>query len=139
MGMSVGPHVGPTWLVTGDAGGTINPFNGEGIAYAYESGRFAADAVHLALVSGDGLALQTYQRRLEENYALYYKVARIFVRIIGRPELMRVLVTTGMRSRSLMVWVLRIMANLLRPDEVGPAEAAYRAVAALVRLVPEAA
>jgi hypothetical protein len=33
--------------------------------------------------------------------------------------------------------VLRIMANLLRPDEVGPAEAAYRAVAALSRLVPE--
>ena len=29
--------------------GTINPFNGEGIAYAYESGRLAADAVHLAL------------------------------------------------------------------------------------------
>jgi menaquinone-9 beta-reductase len=139
MGMSVGPHVGPTWLVTGDAGGTINPFNGEGIAYAYESGRFAADAVHLALDSGDGLALQTYQRRLDETYALYYKVARIFVRIIGRPELMRVLVTTGMRSRSLMEWVLRIMANLLRPDEVGPAEAAYRAVAALVRLVPETA
>ena len=28
-----------------------------------------------------------------------------------------------------MEWVLRIMANLLRPDELGPAEAAYRAVA----------
>ena len=27
-----------------------------------------------------------------------------------------------------MEWVLRIMANLLRPDEIGPAEAAYRAV-----------
>ena len=49
------------------------------------------------------------------------------MRIIGRPELMKVLVTTGMRSRSLMEWVLRIMANLLRPDELGPAEAAYRA------------
>jgi geranylgeranyl reductase family protein len=139
MGLSVGPHAGPTWLVVGDAGGTINPFNGEGIAYAYESGRFAADAVHLALVSGDGLALQTYQQRLDEAYALYYKVARAFVRIIGRPELMKILVTTGMRSRSLMEWVLRIMANLLRPDELGPAEAAYRAVAAVARLVPEAA
>src|ERR1700744_3625954 len=105
MGMSVGPRSGPTWLVTGDAGGTINPFNGEGIAYAYESGRFAADAVPLALARGGGVGLQTYQRRLEETYALYYKVARIFVRIIGRPELMRVLVTTGMRSRSLMEWV----------------------------------
>ena len=139
MGLSVGPHAGPTWLVVGDAGGTINPFNGEGIAYAYESGRWAADAVHLALASGDGLALQTYQERLDTTYALYYKVARAFVGIIGRPELMKVLVTTGMRSRSLMEWVLRIMANLLRPDELGPAEAAYRAVAALANLVPEAA
>jgi hypothetical protein len=36
-----------------------------------------------------------------------------------------------------MEWVLRIMANLLRDDEVGPAEAAYRAAAALARIVPE--
>jgi flavin-dependent dehydrogenase len=139
MGMSVGPHAGPTWLVVGDAGGTINPFNGEGIAYAYESGRIAADAVHLALTTGDGLALQTYQQRLDEDYALYYKVARIFVRIIGRPEVMRALVSTGMRNRSLMEWVLRIMSNMLRPDELGPAEAAYRLVAALAGVVPEAA
>ncbi|HLI25347.1 MAG TPA: hypothetical protein VKU91_10345, partial [Acidimicrobiales bacterium] len=68
-----------------------------------------------------------------------YRVARAFVHIIGRPELMRVLVSTGMRSRSLMEWILRIMANLLRPDELGPAEAAYRAVAALARVVPERA
>jgi menaquinone-9 beta-reductase len=36
-----------------------------------------------------------------------------------------------------MEWVLRIMANLLRPDEYGPAEVAYRAAAALARVVPE--
>ncbi len=138
MGMSVGPQVGPTWLAVGDAGGAINPFNGEGIAYAYETGRFAADAMQLALDSGDGLALQTYRQRLDDTYALYYKVARAFVRIIGRPELMKALVNTGMRSRSLMEWVMRIMANLLRPEELGPAEAAYRAVAALTRLVPDA-
>jgi hypothetical protein len=29
------------------------------------------------------------------------------------------------------------MANLLRPDELGPAEAAYRAVARLASIVPE--
>jgi flavin-dependent dehydrogenase len=139
MGLSVGPHVGPTYLVVGDAGGTINPFNGEGIAYAYETGRMAAEAVHLALASGDGMALQTYEQRLQDTYALYYKMARTFVKIIGRPELMRALVTTGMRSRPLMEWVLRIMANLLRPDELGPAEAAYKAVAAIARVVPERA
>ncbi|MEA2705078.1 MAG: menaquinone-9 beta-reductase, partial [Actinomycetota bacterium] len=46
MGLAVGPSVGATWLTTGDAAGAINPFNGEGIAYAYETGRYAADAVH---------------------------------------------------------------------------------------------
>jgi geranylgeranyl reductase family protein len=139
MGMSVGPHSGPTWLVIGDAGGTINPFNGEGIAYAYESGRYAADAVGLALTTGDGMALGTYEARLRSEFALYYKVARAFVRVIGHPEIMKVLVGTGMRSRSLMEWVLRIMSNSLRPDELGPAEAAYKALAALSKLVPEAA
>ena len=44
---------------------------------------------------------------------------------------------TRMHSRTLMEWVLRIMANLLRPDEIGPAEAVYRMLAALVRVAPE--
>ena len=37
-----------------------------------------------------------------------------------------------------MGWILRIMANLLRPDEPGPAEAAYRALAAIARMRPDA-
>jgi geranylgeranyl reductase family protein len=136
-GASVTPRTGPTFLVVGDAAGSVNPFNGEGISLAYESGRMAADAVDLALTTGDGLALQTYERRMEEVYGLYFKVARTFVRAIGNPAVMRELTRVGMQSRTLMEWVLRIMANLLRPDELGPAEAAYKAVAALVRFAPE--
>ena len=133
MAFSVRPHSGPSHLVVGDAAGAINPFNGEGIAYAYETGRMAAEAVGRALTSGDPAALQDYERRVEEAYALYYKVACAFVKVIGRPALMRTLVGTGMHSRTLMEWVLRIMANLLRPDELGPAEAAYKALAAVAR------
>jgi menaquinone-9 beta-reductase len=136
-GGSVRPAIGPTWLVVGDAGAAINPFNGEGIAYAYETGRIAADALHLALATGDGLALQRYPQRLEELYGLYFKVARAFVKAIGNPAVMRELTRVGMQSKTLMEWVLRIMANLLRPDELGPAEAAYKAVAALVAVAPE--
>ena len=137
MGLSVGPRTGAGWLIAGDAGGAINPFNGEGIAYAYETGRYAAEALEAALASGDGTAaLAAYEARLQREYALYFKVARAFVRVIGRPALMRALVDTGMRSRTLMEWVLRIMANLLRPDELGPAEAAYKALAGLARLAP---
>jgi geranylgeranyl reductase family protein len=136
MGLSVGPHRGPTTLVIGDAGGSINPFNGEGIAYGYETGRLAAASLGEAL-SGDGEAgLVRYEQRLEEAYGLYYRVANAFIRMISQPELMKLCVATGMHSQSLMAWLLRIMANLLRPDELGPAEAAYRAFAAVARTLP---
>ena len=79
-GGSVLPRVGSTYLVVGDAAGSVNPFNGEGISLAYETGRLAADAVDLALLTGDRLALETYSQRLDEVYGLYFKVARTFVR-----------------------------------------------------------
>jgi geranylgeranyl reductase family protein len=138
MGGSVGPKGGPTYLVIGDAAGSVNPFNGEGIDYAYETARMAADVLHDALVSNDATALQRYPRLLEEEYGEYFKVARLFARVIGRPVLMRELTRAGMHSRTLMEWVLRIMANLLRPDEIGPAEAAYKAASKLVKLAPNA-
>jgi len=137
MGASVGPRVGPTWLAVGDAAGSVNPFNGEGIDYAYETGRLAADVLDEALTTSSGLALQRYDATLEAEFGLYFKVARLFAHVIGQPALMRELTRVGMRSRSLMDWVLRIMANLLRPDELGPAEAAYKAAAALARFIPE--
>jgi flavin-dependent dehydrogenase len=138
MGLSVGPRTGRGWLLAGDAGAMINPFNGEGIAYAYETGRYAAEAISTALAADadDGAAMSAYEARLQAEYGLYFKVARAFVRVIGHPLLMRALVDTGMRSRTVMEWVLRVMANLLRPDEVGPAEAAYRVLAAVARLAP---
>jgi len=139
MAGSVNPKVGPNWLVVGDAAGSINPFNGEGIDYAYETARMAADLIDEALVAGSPAPLQRYTVLLDREYGLYFKVARHFARIIGRPVLMRELTRVGMRSHTLMEWVLRIMANLLREDELGPAEAAYRAVAQLARVIPEPA
>lgn len=137
MGGSIGPKVGPTWIIVGDAAGSINPFNGEGIDYAYETGHMAATLLDEALRTNDGLVLQRYPQLLDTEYGLYFKVARLFAKVIGRPALMRELTRVGMQSRTLMEWVLRIMANLLRDDEIGPAEAAYKAAAALARLVPE--
>lgn len=139
MAGSIEPKVGPTWAVVGDAAGSTNPFNGEGIDYAYETGRMVAGLLDEALTTGDGLVLQRYPKLLADEYGLYFKVARLFAKVIGQPALMKELTRVGMRSRSLMDWVLRIMANLLRPDEIGPAEAAYKAAASIVRLVPEPA
>ena len=138
MGGSVGPKAGPSYLVIGDAAGSVNPFNGEGIDYAYETARMAAQVLHEALDAGDPTALQRYPSMLETEYGEYFKVARLFARVIGRPALMRELTRVGMHSRTLMEWVLRIMANLLRPDELGPAEMAYKAAASIVKLAPNA-
>jgi flavin-dependent dehydrogenase len=138
MGGSVGPKSGPTYLVIGDAAGSVNPFNGEGIDYAYETARIAAHILTEAIRNNDPTALQRYQTMIDDEYGQYLKVARLFARIIGRPAIMRELSRVGMNNQTLMEWVLRIMSNLLRPDEIGPAEAAYKAAAAIVRLAPNA-
>jgi geranylgeranyl reductase family protein len=138
MAGSVEPKCGPNFVVVGDASGAVNPFNGEGIDYAYETGRMAAGLLDEALTTGNGLALSRYPQLLEAEYGLYFKVARLFVKVIGNPAVMKELTRVGMQSRTLMDWVLRIMANLLRPDELGPAELAYKTAATIVRAIPEA-
>ncbi len=134
MGLSVGPRAGGNVLIAGDAGGSINPFNGEGISYGYETGRLAAAAVGRAL-TGEGGALTTYDRDLAAAYGGYYKVARAFVHLIAHPDAMRVCVSLGMRSDLVMNQLLRIMANLMRPDTVGPAELGYRAMELVARVI----
>ena len=137
MSFSVGPLVGPNWVVIGDAAGAINPFNGEGIAYAYETGRIAARHVARAIATDDPTMLWGYRDEVADTYGLYYKVARAFVHLIGRPGAMRILTRTGLRSRPLMEWTLRVMANILRPDERHIGEEAYRLIEKVVALGPE--
>ena len=137
MGLSVGPRAGGNVLVAGDAGGSINPFNGEGISYGYETGRLAAAALGHALTGAGERALRDYDRELTAAYGPYYKVARAFVHLISRPEVMRVCVNIGMRSDLLMNQLLRIMANLMRPDAAGPAEIGYRTLELVSRFLPD--
>ena len=137
MGLSVGPRIGPNVVIAGDAGGAINPFNGEGIAYGYETGRLAAAALGHAMTGAGSRALVEYDRELTAAYGPYYKVARAFVHLISHPEAMRVCVNLGMRSDLLMNQLLRIMANLMRPDAAGPAEIGYRAMELVSRFLTD--
>mgnify|MGYP001811963305 FL=1 len=134
MAFSVGPKSGRNWVLVGDAAGAVNPFNGEGIDYAYETGRLAAGLIAVALLTDDPDALTAYDEHLAAEYAAYHRVARIFVSAIGNPSVMRTLTTVGMRSRPLMEWVLKVMANLLEPDERGMAEKVYLAIERAVEM-----
>ena len=128
MALSVGPKSGRNWLLVGDAAGAVNPFNGEGIDYAYETGRLAAGFIADALATGDEDALAGYAEALDAEYASYHRVARIFTSVIGNPTVMKTLTTVGMRSRPLMEWALKVMANLLEPEEQGMTEKVYVAI-----------
>jgi flavin-dependent dehydrogenase len=136
MSFSKGPIVGGNWLTIGDAAGAINPWNGEGISYAYETGRMAAGHVGDAIAADDMGLLQRYPQHLQDEYGLYYKMARIFVKLIGYPSVMRTLAHTGLRNRSLMEWTLKVMANLLDEDDKHMGERAYDALAEVVRALP---
>lgn len=137
MSFSRSPLAGANWLVIGDAAAAINPWNGEGIAYAYETGRMAARLAGEAVAGNPG-ALAEYPRQLDREYGLYYRTARIFVKLIGRPAVMRTLAHTGLRNRPLMEWTLKVMANLLDEDEQGIGEQVFKALQSLARTLPVA-
>jgi len=136
MSLSKGPLVGANWVTIGDAAGAINPWNGEGISYAYETGRIASEYVGEALGSHDLSLLRRYPQRLEDEFGLYYKMARIFVKVIGNPSVMRTLAHVGLRNRTLMEWTLKVMSNLLDEDEKEMGERTYDALASIVKTLP---
>jgi flavin-dependent dehydrogenase len=139
MAFSVGPKVGPNWVAVGDSAGAVNPFNGEGIDYAYETGRMAAGFIAEALATNDLSRLHAYGQALEDEYGDYHRVARTFVKVIGNPIVMRSLTKIGIRSRPLMEWTLKVMANLLEPEEQGMSERVYYAIEQAVQTAPEPA
>ncbi len=112
MGSSVWPPHGPGFVLTGDAAGMINPCNGEGIAYGYETGRIAGRHIHKALEGGSSPALEGYTRELEDIYGPYFRLGRRFVKLIGHPALMEKLVGMAMHSRTVMSFALTLLANL---------------------------
>jgi len=116
MGFNRKPHYANGMLLVGDAGGMVNPFNGEGIAYAMESGELAADVVSQALsrTTADARerALHGYVTALDQRYGGYYTAGRLFVKAIGNPTVMKTLTRYGLPRPSLMRIALKLLANL---------------------------
>ncbi|KIR64691.1 MULTISPECIES: geranylgeranyl reductase family protein [Micromonospora] len=119
MGFNRVPHYTRGVLLVGDSGGMVNPFNGEGIAYAMESGELAAEVAVQALARPAGAererALMAYPQELKARFGGYYRLGGIFVKLIGRPEIMRIATKHGMPHPALMRFVLKLLANLTDP------------------------
>jgi flavin-dependent dehydrogenase len=139
MGFNRTPHYTRGMLLVGDAGGMVNPFNGEGIAYAMESGQLAAEVITQALARPTAqareLALQAYPTALKQRYGGYYTVGRYFVKAIGHPEVMRLATKHGLPHPRLMKLTLKLLANLTDPRD---GDAYDRIVNTLSRVAPAA-
>lgn len=125
-------------LLVGDAGGMVNPFNGEGIDYALQAGRLAAECIAQARARGEGereRALSSYETAMKGSLGGYYTLGRHFAGLIGKPEVMRLAVKYGLPRTALMRLLLKVMANLVEPQGRRIDD---RAIAALTRLTPSA-
>ena len=137
MGFNRTPHYYRGLLLAGDAAGMVNPFNGEGIAYAMESGEILARVVAQALArptrAETERVLRGYPEALQDAYGGYYTLGRLFVELIGRPKLMRYATNAGMKRPALMRIALKLMANLSEPRG---GDAGDRLISAITRLAP---
>lgn len=132
------PHYTRGLVLVGDAGGTINPFNGEGIAYAMETGRIAADVIVQALARSTAAqrerVLLAYPRILKDAYGGYFTLGRMFVEAIGRPGVMKFATRHGLPHPALMRFAFKLLANLT--DRRG--DASDRIINALSKVAPSA-
>jgi geranylgeranyl reductase family protein len=139
MGFNRTPHYTRGVLLVGDAGGMVNPFNGEGIPYAMESGALAAEVVTQALAArtdaGRERALQGYPQGLKDAWGGYYTLGRVFVKAIGNPNVMKLATRHGLPHPTLMRFVLKLLANLTDPSG---GDAMDRVINGLQKMVPAA-
>ncbi|WP_448074147.1 geranylgeranyl reductase family protein [Georgenia yuyongxinii] len=135
MGFNRTPHYVPGLVLVGDAGGMVNPFTGEGISYALESGQMAADVVLDALRRPSDRArddvLAAYPTVTADAYGRYFAWGRGFVKVINHPAVLAAATQHGLSHPALMRLVFRLLSHL------GPGGgAADRTIGALRRLVP---
>jgi flavin-dependent dehydrogenase len=138
MGFNRKPHYADGLLLVGDAGGMVNPFNGEGIAYAMEAAEMAADAVTQAIgrpPEQRERALHAYPAALDARYGGYYTLGRLFVRLIGNPAVMRAATQHGLKRERLMCFTLKLLANLTDPRD---GDVSDRIINAVSRVTPAA-
>jgi len=135
MGGSRQPAAVPGMLLIGDAAGMVNPFNGEGIAYAMESGELAAELTYEALARGRPGLAQMYPTVLRQRYGPYFSLGRGFARAIGHPTVMRASTRYLLPNQPIMNFAMRMLANL---TDGRRGDAQDRLMYAFERLVPAA-
>jgi flavin-dependent dehydrogenase len=140
MGFNRKPVYSQGLLLVGDAAGAVNPFNGEGISYAMESGRYAAEQIIQAQARGlrsrsADQVLAAYATRLAEAWGGYFWLGNLFGRIIAHPTVMKISAHYGLPIPVVRRLVHKMLAHLT--DHPGR-DGYDKVINALSRLAPKA-
>ncbi|GGM49573.1 drug:proton antiporter [Longimycelium tulufanense] len=139
MGFNRTPHYVPGLMLVGDCGGLVNPFSGEGIAYAMESGELAADIAAQALARPEGSARERvfslYPRELRQRYGRYYRLGLWFLSSLRQDWFLRVYARHQLRYPPLARLAFRLAANMTDGRDGAPMD---RFIHLLERVVPTA-
>lgn len=137
MGMSRTPLYRDGLVLVGDAGGMVNPFSGEGIAYALQSAAIAAECVVQASARPEGpgreRALAAYPAAVRQELGSWYRVGNRAANALGRPRFMHHALRLGMPRRRLMEAALRLFTGLTDGRD---GDAGDRALDLVLRMVP---
>jgi geranylgeranyl reductase family protein len=139
MGLSIYPKAGANWLAVGDAAAGINAFTGEGIGYALEMAEIAADLIVDAKRRSSALSPTRYAEILQDFYGPYYKAARLFAYLIGKPRLLEFFGRVGMRSTGIMTWFLIVAGHLGDRLDRGTVSRLYYSIEKVVKAFPSVA
>lgn len=127
MGGAVSGVAGPNWLLIGDAAGCVNPLNGEGIDYGLETGHLAAQLLANTIPN----QLLDYSTQwaplLRARYGTAFSIARRLAGFLTVPGFLPTFGPVGMRSRLLMTVALRVMGNLVTPEDKDTTARLWRA------------
>ena len=117
MGGAVSNVAGANWVLIGDAAGCVNPLNGEGIDYGLETGRLAANLFAKTIVNPHMDYSRVWSKELLVHYGTAFSIARRLAGLITVPHLLPTFGPIGMRSTFLMTIALRVMGNLITPED----------------------
>jgi flavin-dependent dehydrogenase len=107
-------------LLVGDAAGYIEPFTGEGMAWALESGRGAAGLVHESLDSWDVSATTAWDAVYERRFAASQRRCRAIAAMLRRPAVVGAVVFALRAAPVLARPLVRSLNAPSRAEEVAP-------------------
>jgi len=106
------PTFGPRTLLVGEAAGLVNPFTGEGIDYALESGELAARAILGAFAEGrfGPHQLQSYDQALRRRFQHTFVYTHLLRRAYMNERLLTPLIRAADRWPNVAKRLIRILS-----------------------------